>query len=51
MFQSLCFYQWILLVIHHFWLNPANSAGIAEGFSMCGGDFVEVYSDASQEGT
>ncbi|KAJ6870212.1 carnosine N-methyltransferase-like isoform X6 [Populus alba x Populus x berolinensis] len=24
--------------------------GIAEGFSMCGGDFVEVYSDPSQVG-
>ncbi|KAJ9536902.1 hypothetical protein OSB04_029635 [Centaurea solstitialis] len=24
------------------------SAGITEGFSMCGGDFVEVYSDPSQ---
>ncbi|CAL1385749.1 unnamed protein product [Linum trigynum] len=30
-------------------IHPA-SAGITEGFSMCGGDFVEVYSDASQEG-
>lgn len=27
-----------------------SSAGITEGFSMCGGDFVEVYSDPSQEG-
>ncbi|CAK9139389.1 unnamed protein product [Ilex paraguariensis] len=27
-----------------------NSAGITEGFSMCGGDFVEVYSDPSQVG-
>lgn len=26
------------------------SAGITEGFSMCGGDFVEVYSDPSQIG-
>ncbi|KNA14209.1 hypothetical protein SOVF_109770 [Spinacia oleracea] len=26
------------------------SAGITEGFSMCGGDFVEVYSDPGQEG-
>ncbi|KAG8647435.1 hypothetical protein MANES_09G077000v8 [Manihot esculenta] len=26
------------------------SAGITEGFSMCGGDFVEVYSDPSQVG-
>lgn len=26
------------------------SAGITEGFSMCGGDFVEVYSDPSQKG-
>ncbi|GAB4850711.1 hypothetical protein Ancab_030011 [Ancistrocladus abbreviatus] len=26
------------------------SAGITEGFSMCGGDFVEVYNDPSQEG-
>ncbi|GMH11944.1 hypothetical protein Nepgr_013785 [Nepenthes gracilis] len=26
------------------------SAGITEGFSMCGGDFVEVYRDPSQEG-
>ncbi|EXC35008.1 hypothetical protein L484_017709 [Morus notabilis] len=25
-----------------------SSAGITEGFSMCGGDFVEVYSDPSQ---
>ncbi|KAL3568870.1 hypothetical protein D5086_028760 [Populus alba] len=28
-------------------IHPA-SAGIPEGFSMCGGDFVEVYSDPSQ---
>ncbi|KAK6918000.1 Carnosine N-methyltransferase [Dillenia turbinata] len=28
---------------------PAG-AGITEGFSMCGGDFVEVYSDPLQEG-
>ncbi|KAF7815198.1 carnosine N-methyltransferase-like [Senna tora] len=28
-------------------IHPA-SAGITEGFSMCGGDFVEVYSDPSQ---
>ena len=27
-----------------------SSAGITEGFSMCGGDFVEVYSDPSQFG-
>ncbi|KAK9676240.1 hypothetical protein RND81_11G063600 [Saponaria officinalis] len=26
------------------------SAGITEGFSMCGGDFIEVYTDPSQEG-
>ncbi|GMI76272.1 hypothetical protein like AT2G32170 [Hibiscus trionum] len=26
------------------------SAGINEGFSMCGGDFVEVYNDSSQIG-
>ncbi|KAF1858739.1 hypothetical protein Lal_00044772 [Lupinus albus] len=31
-------------------IHPA-SAGITEGFSMCGGDFVEVYNDPSQEGT
>ncbi|XP_019438721.1 PREDICTED: carnosine N-methyltransferase-like [Lupinus angustifolius] len=31
-------------------IHPA-SAGITEGFSMCGGDFVEVYSDSSQAGT
>ncbi|XP_075081602.1 uncharacterized protein LOC107761920 isoform X2 [Nicotiana tabacum] len=30
-------------------IHPA-SAGITEGFSMCGGDFVEVYSDPSQGG-
>ncbi|XP_051114876.1 uncharacterized protein LOC127240317 isoform X2 [Andrographis paniculata] len=30
-------------------IHPA-SAGITEGFSMCGGDFVEVYSDQSQVG-
>ncbi|XP_015888654.2 uncharacterized protein LOC107423585 isoform X1 [Ziziphus jujuba] len=30
-------------------IHPA-SAGITEGFSMCGGDFVEVYGDPSQEG-
>ncbi|KAG1348044.1 carnosine N-methyltransferase [Cocos nucifera] len=29
-------------------IHPA-SAGITEGFSMCGGDFVEVYNDESQE--
>ncbi|XP_048491742.1 uncharacterized protein LOC104902698 isoform X1 [Beta vulgaris subsp. vulgaris] len=28
---------------------PASS-GITEGFSMCGGDFVEVYNDPEQEG-
>jgi len=31
-------------------LHP-GSAGITEGFSMCAGDFVEVYSDPSQSGT
>ncbi|WOH07052.1 hypothetical protein DCAR_0626481 [Daucus carota subsp. sativus] len=31
-------------------IHPA-SAGITEGFSMCGGDFVEVYSDPSQLGS
>ncbi|XP_062153401.1 uncharacterized protein LOC133861625 isoform X2 [Alnus glutinosa] len=30
-------------------IHPA-SAGITEGFSMCGGDFIEVYSDPSQVG-
>ncbi|XP_058071719.1 uncharacterized protein LOC131220871 isoform X3 [Magnolia sinica] len=30
-------------------IHPA-SAGITEGFSMCGGDFVEVYNDLSQHG-
>ncbi|KAJ4825408.1 hypothetical protein Tsubulata_030901 [Turnera subulata] len=30
-------------------IHPA-SAGITQGFSMCGGDFVEVYSDPSQVG-
>ncbi|CAI9112569.1 OLC1v1013038C1 [Oldenlandia corymbosa var. corymbosa] len=30
-------------------VHPA-SAGTTEGFSMCGGDFVEVYSDPSQIG-
>ncbi|KAK9286014.1 hypothetical protein L1049_025217 [Liquidambar formosana] len=30
-------------------VHPA-SAGITGGFSMCGGDFVEVYSDPSQVG-
>ncbi|XP_072951502.1 uncharacterized protein [Typha angustifolia] len=29
-------------------IHPA-SAGITEGFSMCGGDFVEVYNDECQE--
>ncbi|XP_020087276.1 carnosine N-methyltransferase isoform X2 [Ananas comosus] len=29
-------------------VHPA-SAGITDGFSMCGGDFVEVYNDESQE--
>ncbi|XP_010557022.1 PREDICTED: carnosine N-methyltransferase-like isoform X2 [Tarenaya hassleriana] len=27
-----------------------NHAGITDGFSMCGGEFVEVYKDPSQEG-
>ncbi|GER43366.1 S-adenosyl-L-methionine-dependentmethyltransferases superfamily protein [Striga asiatica] len=27
-----------------------NSSGITDGFSMCGGDFIEVYSDPSQIG-
>uniref|UniRef100_A0A452ZJ14 Uncharacterized protein n=1 Tax=Aegilops tauschii subsp. strangulata TaxID=200361 RepID=A0A452ZJ14_AEGTS len=26
-----------------------SSAGITEGFSMCAGDFVEVYNEESQE--
>ncbi|KAK1423764.1 hypothetical protein QVD17_19072 [Tagetes erecta] len=30
-------------------IHPAG-AGITEGFSMCGGDFVEVYNDPSQVG-
>ncbi|PQQ05162.1 carnosine N-methyltransferase isoform X1 [Prunus yedoensis var. nudiflora] len=30
-------------------IHPA-SAGITEGFSMCGGDFVEVYNDPNQIG-
>lgn len=30
-------------------IHPA-SAGITEGFSMCGGDFVEVYGDPAQVG-
>ncbi|XP_065853118.1 uncharacterized protein [Euphorbia lathyris] len=30
-------------------IHPA-SAGITKGFSMCGGDFVEVYNDPSQVG-
>ncbi|KAK2388452.1 carnosine N-methyltransferase [Trifolium repens] len=30
-------------------IHPA-SAGITEGFSMCGGDFIEVYSDPNQKG-
>ncbi|KAM7270156.1 hypothetical protein ACFE04_029370 [Oxalis oulophora] len=30
-------------------IHPA-SAGITEGFSMCGGDFVEVYGDPCQVG-
>lgn len=33
-----------------FWEMWLNSAGITEGFSMCGGDFVEVYNDPSQVG-
>ncbi|KAK1325624.1 hypothetical protein QJS10_CPA01g00694 [Acorus calamus] len=31
-------------------IHPA-SAGITEGFSMCGGDFIEVYNDPCQEAT
>ncbi|KAL4590481.1 hypothetical protein LXL04_003411 [Taraxacum kok-saghyz] len=31
-------------------IHPA-SAGITEGFSMCGGDFVEVYGDPTQVGS
>ncbi|XP_030482582.2 uncharacterized protein LOC115699363 isoform X2 [Cannabis sativa] len=31
-------------------IHPASSAGLTEGFSMCGGDFVEVYNDPSQVG-
>jgi carnosine N-methyltransferase len=27
-----------------------SSAWITEGFSMCGGDFIEVYSDPNQKG-
>lgn len=49
------------LILYNFFLNNnpvgyivftsnVNSAGITEGFSMCGGDFVEVYSDPIQVG-
>ncbi|CAA7049582.1 unnamed protein product [Microthlaspi erraticum] len=31
-------------------IHPA-SAGITEGFSMCGGDFIEVYNESSHAGT
>ncbi|KAL1566523.1 carnosine N-methyltransferase [Salvia divinorum] len=30
--------------------QKVRCAGIIEGFSMCGGDFIEVYSDPSQVG-
>jgi len=54
-FLVLQFTQWFvslgLLLYGPFLINYfGNSAGITEGFSMCGGDFVEVYSDPSQAG-
>ncbi|XP_039160837.1 carnosine N-methyltransferase isoform X1 [Eucalyptus grandis] len=36
--------------VHPARVLPWTSAGITEGFSMCGGDFVEVYSDPCQVG-
>lgn len=27
-----------------------NSAGITDGFSMCGGEFVDLYKDVRQKG-
>lgn len=43
-YKFLC-YLYLLNILSH-----SNSAGITEGFSMCAGDFVEVYNDESQEG-
>lgn len=39
-----------LIIIRFLVTMYRSSAGITEGFSMCGGDFVEVYSDSSQVG-
>jgi carnosine N-methyltransferase len=42
-------YMYILIIIL-FVTMCESSAGITEGFSMCGGDFIEVYSDPNQKG-
>mgnify|MGYP004715235619 CR=1 FL=1 len=40
-----------MFIFLKYWVYPSkNSAGTTEGFSMCGGDFVEVYSDQNQVG-
>jgi hypothetical protein len=44
-------FVWFMLayLAHMCLLFFIYSAGITEGFSMCAGDFVEVYSEESQE--
>lgn len=49
-FASLFFGDYPRAISIFFILPYANSAGLTEGFSMCAGDFVEVYGDESQEG-
>ena len=46
---SYLFVWFMLAYLAHMWLFSIYSAGITEGFSMCAGDFVEVYSEESQE--
>lgn len=40
----------IFFVSNHLMVPLCISAGITEGFSMCAGDFVEVYSHPGQAG-
>lgn len=45
----LCHTQLSAHLFVNLFFSTINSAGITEGFSMCAGDFVEVYSEESQE--
>lgn len=46
--HGLC--KYLLVQQKSYGVTFSSSAGITEGFSMCAGDFVEVYSHPSQAG-